>query len=247
MRYFIELAYNGKNYHGWQIQPDAISVQEVLEKTLTTFLRTEIKVTGAGRTDTGVHAKQLFAHVDMEKVIDLNTMQHRLNSFLPKDISIQDIFPVQDDAHARFDATAREYEYHISLKKDVFDHEYSYLVHQKPDLTLMNEGAKILLGHQDFQCFSRSKTDVKTYYCDIKKAIWEERGDALVFIIQADRFLRNMVRAVVGTLLEIGYGKLPVNELKTILDSKNRSNAGASAPAHGLYLAKVIYPKTIRL
>ena len=247
MRYFIDIAYNGTAYCGWQNQPNALSVQEVLEKALSTLLGTEIAVTGAGRTDAGVHAKQLFAHFDASAMEDVQNLLHRLNSFLPKDISVQDIFQVKDDAHARFDAEAREYEYHINLKKDNFVEGLAYLVNNEPDVSKMNEAAQSLLKYQDFQCFSRSKTDVKTYYCTITKAHWERKENLLIFTISANRFLRNMVRAIVGTLLEIGYGKLTLEDFHKIIESKNRSNAGASAPAHGLYLTKVVYPETIKM
>lgn len=247
VRYFIDIAYNGTAYCGWQNQPNAIAVQEVLETTLSTLLGTEISITGAGRTDAGVHAKQLFAHFDTSAIEDIQNLVHRINSFLPKDISVQDIFQVKQDAHARFDAEAREYEYHITLKKDPFLEGLAYFVHSKPDVDKMNKAAQSLLKYQDFQCFSRSKTDVKTYYCTITKAHWEQNGNLLIFTISANRFLRNMVRAIVGTLLEIGYGKLTLEDFHQIIESKNRSNAGASAPAHGLYLTKVIYPKTIKM
>jgi tRNA pseudouridine38-40 synthase len=245
LRYFIEIAYNGKNYHGWQFQPDAISVQEVLERTLSTLLRKEIKVMGAGRTDTGVHARQLFAHFDHEGIDDLTDLIFRLNSFLPKDISVATIFEVKANAHARFDAIERQYKYVISYKKDPFSEDFAYFIHQKPDLKLLNEAANILLNYKDFQCFSRSNTDVKTYNCKVKKAVWDEKDSQLIFTISADRFLRNMVRAIVGTLLDIGFKKTSIPQFHEIIKSKDRSKAGASAPAHGLYLTKVIYPKTI--
>lgn len=244
MRYFIELAYNGTHYHGWQTQPDAISVQETLESCLSTLLRKEIKVTGAGRTDTGVHAKQLFAHFDHDPIEDLADLSYKLNSFLPKDIAINEIVKVDSEAHARFDAIEREYQYLITLKKDPFQLEFAYRLQQEPDLEKMNEAASILLNYQDFQCFSRSKTDVKTYHCDIRKAVWEKEGDRLIFTITADRFLRNMVRAIVGTLLDIGFDKISLEDLHKIIEQKDRSQAGASAPAHGLYLTKVVYPKS---
>ncbi|MBZ0328151.1 MAG: tRNA pseudouridine(38-40) synthase TruA [Altibacter sp.] len=246
MRYFIEISYSGKNYHGWQIQPDAISVQEVLERTLSTLLRSEIKVTGAGRTDTGVHAKQLFAHFNAEEILDVQELIFRLNSFLPKDISVNDLFRVTDEAHARFDAVAREYQYVISLKKDPFREDFAYHLHQEPSVTLMNEAAAMLSSYKDFQCFSRSNTDVKTYYCTIQKAAWEQEESQLVFTIVADRFLRNMVRAIVGTLLDVGFEKISRQDFKDIIESKDRTKAGASAPAHGLYLTKVVYPETIK-
>ncbi|MCW5519293.1 tRNA pseudouridine(38-40) synthase TruA [Aureitalea sp. L0-47] len=245
MRYFIDISYHGKNYHGWQIQPEAISVQEVLERTISTLLRDEIKITGAGRTDTGVHARQLMAHFDCGKEFDKNEFKFRINSFLPKDIAVNQVLLVKDDAHARFDAVSREYQYYVLLKKDPFLQELSYLLHTPPDMELMNKASALLLGHQDFQCFSRSNTDVKTYYCDVRTATWEKKGDRLIFTIEADRFLRNMVRAVVGTLLDIGWGKTNLEHLEEILRSKDRSKAGASAPAHGLFLTKVEYPKTI--
>ncbi|MEZ4859258.1 MAG: tRNA pseudouridine(38-40) synthase TruA [Flavobacteriaceae bacterium] len=247
MRYFIEIAYNGKNYCGWQNQPNGISVQEILEKALSALLGEAIHVTGAGRTDAGVHAKQLFAHFDYSEIKEMEKLVHRLNAFLSKDISVKNLFKVKEDAHARFDAISRGYEYHITQKKDPFLEGLAYEIYLKPDLDLMNKAAAILCSYQDFQSFSRSKTDVKTYYCTIEKAIWERKDTLLIFTISANRFLRNMVRAIVGTLLEIGYGKLTLEDFHQIIESKNRSNAGASAPAHGLYLTKVVYPESIKL
>ncbi len=244
MRYFIEIAYKGKNYFGWQRQPTEISVQQVLEETLSTLLRTEIKITGAGRTDTGVHAKQLFAHFDFELIENIPAFIFRLNSFLPKDVSIKNIFKVNADSHARFDAVEREYEYIVSLEKDPFSQDFAFQINKTPNVALMNQAAEMLLHHNDFQCFSRSKTDVKTYNCTIVKANWETQKNTLIFTIAADRFLRNMVRAIVGTLLDVGYKKTSLEDFQAILNSKNRGEAGASAPAHGLYLTKVIYPKT---
>ncbi|MBT8276434.1 MAG: tRNA pseudouridine(38-40) synthase TruA [Bacteroidia bacterium] len=246
MRYFVDISFNGKNYHGWQIQPDALSIQEVLERTFSTFFRAEIKVTGAGRTDTGVHASQMVAHFDMNTEIeDMNEVIFRLNSFLPKDIAILDIYPVIDEAHARFDAIEREYQYGILFDKDPFRVDVAYQIHQMPDIEIMNQAAQLLLGHQDFQCFSRSNTDVKTYYCDVKEASWEYEDYFLIFTIAADRFLRNMVRAIVGTLLDVGHGKITIEEFQEIIKSKDRTKAGASAPAHGLFLTRVEYPETI--
>ncbi len=246
MRYFIEIAYNGKNYHGWQIQPDAVTVQEVVEKCFSTLLRKQIQVTGAGRTDAGVHAKQMFAHIDVEKIPNLGNFIYRMNSFLPKDIAIKNVFPVKEQAHARFDAVLREYQYLIALHKNPFLQDFSCQLHNKPNVKKMNEAASMLLNFSDFQCFSRSNTDVKTYLCKVKNAFWEEKDDnLLVFTITADRFLRNMVRAIVGTLLDVGYNKITTEDFKAILNSKDRTKAGASAPAHGLYLTKVKYPKNI--
>ena len=245
MRYFIELAYNGKNYHGWQAQPNAVSVQELLEKALSTILRQQIKVVGAGRTDAGVHARQLFAHFDVEEIQESTDLVYKLNSYLPKDIAVYDIQEVSDEAHARFDAIEREYEYHISLRKNPFLFDYAAEHLRSPSIDLMNEAAKLLLEYSDFKCFSRSKTDVKTYCCDIRKAIWDQEGDSLIFTIAADRFLRNMVRSVVGTLLEVGYGRMDLKGFRAVIESGDRGRAGASAPAHGLYLTKVIYPERI--
>ena len=197
MRYFIEIAYNGKNYFGWQRQPKQMSVQQVIEESLSTLLREDIKITGAGRTDAGVHAKQLFAHFDFEAINNTKALVFRINSFLPKDISVVNIFQVKDNAHARFDAVAREYEYVISLRKDPFSQDFAYQLNKIPDVDLMNKTAELLFNHIDFQCFSRSKTDVKTYNCVISKARWELIDNKLTFTISADRFLRNMVRAIV--------------------------------------------------
>lgn len=245
LRYFIEIAFNGKNYHGWQIQPDAASVQQTLEETLSTLLRKKIDIVGAGRTDAGVHAKQLFAHFDFAEAIDKKELCYKLNSFLPKDIVVKSIVPVKEDAHARFHALSRTYEYHICLEKDPFATDFSYQLHQVPDLEKMNEAAKILLNYNDFQSFSKSKTDVKTYHCIITFAEWKLTNKKLVFTITADRFLRNMVRAIVGTLLEIGLGKRDINDLHRIIQSKNRSEAGTSAPAEGLFLTRVEYPNEL--
>ena len=247
LRYFIEIAYNGKNYHGWQVQPDATSIQMVLEHALSTVLRKEIKVTGAGRTDTGVHAKQLYAHFGHDEIEDTTDIVFKLNSYLPKDISVKEIIHVREDAHARFDATQREYEYVISLQKDPFQQDYAYLIHHEPNIEKMNEAANILLEYKDFQCFSRNKTAVKTYHCDIKQVQWERKDHRLIFTISADRFLRNMVRAIVGTLLEIGFEKISMADFHNIIQSKDRSKAGTSAPAHGLYLTKVLYPDNIKV
>ena len=244
MRYFIDLAYLGTAYHGWQIQPDAISVQQVLQEALSKILQENIEVVGAGRTDAGVHAKQLYAHFDADTKFDEKTIQFKLNSFLPKDISIQQLFKVQPQAHARFDASSRSYEYHIVNFKDPFKIDLAYYLLKHPDLEKMNCAAAMLKDYTNFKCFSKSRTDVKTYNCSITEAFWEQSKDELIFHISADRFLRNMVRAIVGTLLDIGLGKNSVEYLKEILKSEDRSMAGTSVPAHGLYLTKIEYPKT---
>ncbi|WP_299336131.1 tRNA pseudouridine(38-40) synthase TruA [uncultured Psychroserpens sp.] len=246
MRFFIELSYNGKAYHGWQNQPDAISVQEVLEKALSTLLSNEITIVGAGRTDAGVHASQMYAHFDFDGTLPENLV-FKLNSFLPKDISIHHIFAVTDDAHARFDALSRTYNYRISTRKNVFNHEYAYTLQKELNMDLMNKACEILLQYNDFQCFSKVNTDVKTYHCKLMHAEWISKNDELVFNIKADRFLRNMVRAIVGTLINIGLGKIELDALHDIIKSKDRSQAGFSVPAQGLYLVGITYPKHINV
>ncbi|TPN81264.1 tRNA pseudouridine(38-40) synthase TruA [Aquimarina algicola] len=245
MRYFLELSYNGSPYHGWQRQPNAVSIQEVLENALSTILRFKTEIVGAGRTDTGVHAKQIMAHFDSDHDLNVESLIYKLNSILPAEIAIQSLYEVDKDAHARFDAVSRSYEYCINLTKDPFLIKKSYYMKRSLDLNLMNEAAKLLLNYTNFKCFSKSKTDVKTYNCTITEAIWERNKDNLIFKISANRFLRNMVRAIVGTLIEIGEGKLDLEDLVDIIKSENRSRAGYSVPAHGLYLVEVKYPKTI--
>ncbi len=244
-RYFLEIKYDGTNYHGWQIQQNANSVQAELNKALSTLLQTKIMVTGAGRTDTGVHALQLFAHFDIIQVIDIEKILFKLNSFLPEDISCVNLFKVNDEAHARFSATERTYEYWLTLTKNPFLVNKAYFFQFDLEIELMNKAAQELLNYTDFSCFSKSNTDTFTNNCKITFAKWQKVEDKLVFTITADRFLRNMVRAIVGTLLDIGQQKIDLNEFKNIIDSKNRSNAGTSAPAHGLYLTKVVYPKEV--
>ncbi|MCZ8090641.1 tRNA pseudouridine(38-40) synthase TruA [Flavobacterium sp.] len=242
MRYFIKLAYKGTNYFGWQYQPDAISVQETLNKALSTLLKTNIDILGAGRTDSGVHAKEMFAHFDYKTEIDIEKLVYKLNSFLPKDIAIFDLIKVHDEAHARFDATKRTYEYHIHTKKNAFKSDDSWYYSLPLDVAKMNEACKILFEYIDFECFSKTNTDVNTFNCKIFEANWQQNEDKLVFIIAADRFLRNMVRAIVGTMIKIGSGKVSLNDFRQIIESKNRSKAGFSVPAHGLYLTKIEYP-----
>ena len=243
-RYFIELSYDGTNYHGWQSQHNAVSVQEVLNKALSTVLREPIETLGCGRTDTGVHAKEFFAHfdlVDSSLIIDHGTFLRSINSVLPHDIAIKNIIPVHADAHARFDATLRSYEYHIHFNKDPFKNGYSWLLRDEPDLELMNAAAKIMMGYIDFSCFSKSNTQVKTNNCKISYAEWVKKDDGIIFKISADRFLRNMVRAIVGTLLMVGHKEMEPEAIRQIIESKNRSNAGTSVPACGLYLTRVQY------
>jgi tRNA pseudouridine38-40 synthase len=241
LRYFIELSYNGKNYHGWQIQPDAISVQEKINNALSTVYQKDIQIVGAGRTDTGVHASQMFAHFDIDKLVDDN-LEFKLNSILPNDIFIKAIFLVDDEKHARFDALSRSYEYKIWLGRNPFLLDFSWQIHsQKPNVTLMNEAAKLLLDHEDFESFSKVKTNVHTFNCNVTEAFWVQKDNQLTFHISANRFLRNMVRAIVGTLLDVGLDKISISDFKNIIESKNRSNAGLSVPAKGLFLTQIKY------
>jgi len=231
-RYFIELAYKGTHFHGWQVQPNAVSVQECLEKALSTITRETIAVTGAGRTDTGVHSSYFVAHFDSEKLLlDHPDFTHKLNSFLNKDIVIFGILKVKAEAHARFDAISRTYQYHLNLRKDPFSLETSWYFFHQLNLATMNEASRILFEYTDFTSFSKLHTDVKTNNCKIYLAEWTQEGTDIIFTVKADRFLRNMVRALVGTILEAGIGKINLAEL--------------SVPAHGLFLTNVEYPETI--
>lgn len=248
-RFFIELFYDGTNYHGWQVQPNAVTVQELLDSALTTVLRQPIETTGCGRTDTGVHASEFFAHFDL--AIDGETIDHgpwamekvkSLNAILPADIAIKKLIPVHPEAHTRFDAVRRSYEYHIHFAKDPFKQNYSWLIRDQPDVELMNRAAKMIMEFTDFSCFSKSNTQVKTNNCKIYHTEWVKTQDGIVFHISADRFLRNMVRAIVGTLLQVGRHEIEPWEVKLIIQSKNRSKAGTSVPACGLYLTEVKYP-----
>lgn len=242
MRFFIQLSYNGTNYHGWQIQPNATSVQETLTKALSVVLnKKDIEIMGAGRTDSGVHASQMFAHFDYENEIDSQTIVHKLNSFLPKDIAVSNIILVDENAHARFDATQRTYEYKINSSKNVFLDKLSWYYNKELNVNAMNESAELLLKFIDFQCFSKVHTDVNTFNCSITEAFWKTENDQLIFTISADRFLRNMVRSIVGTLVYVGLGKISKADFQTIIESKDRKKAGFSVPAHGLYLTKIKY------
>ena len=247
-RYFLNFSYLGDAYHGWQRQPNVTSVQQVIEEALFTTTRKETPVFGAGRTDTGVHAKQMIAHFDAE--LDgkkEKQLVYQLNSYLPRDIAVKNLFKVSNNAHARFDATERSYEYHMCTEKDPFEAHRHYHIRSIPDIELMNQAAKILFEYEDFECFSKTKTDVKTFLCKINHAQWTAKGSHYVFSISANRFLRNMVRAIVGTLLEIGLKKQDLNDFRKIIESKNRSEAGLSVPAKGLFLTKITYPKSIFL
>ncbi|BEG98018.1 tRNA pseudouridine(38-40) synthase TruA [Bacteroides sedimenti] len=246
-RYFIYLAYEGTNYHGWQIQPNGISVQECLQKALSTFLRTDIEVVGAGRTDTGVHARLMVAHFDYEEdFADLTAIADKLNRILPQDISVFEVCKVTPEAHARFDAISRSYKYYITNVKSPFNRHLKWRVHSNLDYELMNRAAKILFEYTDFTSFSKLHTDVKTNNCRIMQAEWtQEDENTWVFTIKADRFLRNMVRAVVGTLVEVGRGKMSLEEFRRVIEHKDRCKAGASVPGHALFLVDVEYPAEI--
>jgi tRNA pseudouridine38-40 synthase len=245
LRYFVAFSYFGQAYHGWQRQPNALTVQELVEESLSTLLKSPLNLVGAGRTDAGVHARIMYAHFDFEEIRNLTELTYRLNAFLPEDIAIQKIWVVPENAHARFDALERTYEYWIVQEKNPFYKDKAHYIKKPLDIPAMNNAASILLEYDDFECFSKSNTDVKTYRCKIKSAFWKSDEDKLVFSITADRFLRNMVRAVVGTLLDVGLGKKTYEDVKTIIKNKDRREAGASVPAKGLYLTKVSYPSTI--
>lgn len=245
-RYFIELAYKGTKFHGWQVQPNAVSVQESLENALSTITRETIAVTGAGRTDTGVHASYFVAHFNSEKLnLDHPGFTHKLNSFLKDDISIFAISKVDSEAHARFDAVSRTYQYHLNLLKDPFLVETSWYFFKQPDLELMNKACRILFEYTDFTSFSKLHTDVKTNNCKIIQAEWTQQGSNLIFTVKADRFLRNMVRAIVGTLLEVGLGKMNLAAFRNVIERKDRGAAGLSVPAHGLFLTDIEYPEAV--
>jgi tRNA pseudouridine38-40 synthase len=244
MRYCIEIAYKGTNFCGWQIQPNGISIQESIEKALSTILKQKIEIVGSSRTDAGVHAKQQFAHFDLENDLvetELNQLSYKSNSILSKDISIKKVFKVSDDFHSRFDATHRKYEYQILKSKNPFIYELAYFYRPDLEIELMNQAGLILTQHIDFQCFSKVHTDVKTFNCKIEFAYWESKDDLLVFHIQADRFLRGMVRAIVGTMIEVGANRLSIEQFEQIILSKDRRKAGRAVPAEGLTLVEVGY------
>lgn len=245
-RYFLQLAYNGANYHGWQIQPNANSVQAELEKALSTLLRESVDVVGAGRTDTGVHASFFVAHFEVErKIDDCEKLTFKLNSFLPHDIRIDTLFLVDEQMHARFSASTRTYRYFLTNRKEPFREGTTAIVHYPLDLNLMNRAANVLLTTIDFTSFSKLHTDVKTNNCKVTKAIWTREDDLLVFEITADRFLRNMVRAVVGTLIDVGRKKVSLEEFVQVIEGKDRGLASASALAQGLFLVDISYPEPV--
>lgn len=247
MRYFFRASYHGRNYHGWQIQKNAVSVQQVISEALSTICGQPVTTIGSGRTDTGVHASGQVFHADFQGPVEEVDLQFKLNSLLPTDISIDAIRAVRNDVSARFDALSRTYEYHIHLQKNPFLRYTSYYYRHNPDLLMMNQAAKVLLEYNDFESFSRVKTEVNHFQCHVERAEWVRREALLTFHITANRFLRGMVRAVVGTLLDIGIGRTSQEEFISIIEAKDRKKAGRSVPAHGLFLTGVRYPEDIYL
>ena len=242
MRYFVWFSYDGTAYHGWQIQPNGNSVQEELQRALSTLLREEISVTGAGRTDAGVHARQMVAHFDFSEAIDLEQLAYKLNRILPCDIAVDRVELVDDDMHARFSATSRTYHYYIHTKKDPFSRPYSTELHYELDFDKMNEAGRILMTYDDFGAFCKSHSDVKTTLCRVTKAEWVPTSEtSWYFEITANRFLRNMVRAVVGTLIDVGRGRLTLDDFRKVIEGKRRTAAGESMPANALFLENIRY------
>ncbi len=236
------MSYDGTRYHGWQVQPNSLTVQEELQKVLSLLLREDVQVIGAGRTDTGVHARMMVAHFDTEHDIDCAQLAYKLNRMLPKDISINKVFPVDSDRHARFSATSRTYHYYVHLHKDPFIRAYSYELPYALDFSKMNEAATLLLDYDDFSSFCKSNSDAKTMLCKVSEAQWVQDSDnAWHFVITANRFLRNMVRAIVGTLIDVGRGRISIDEFKKIVEGKNRSDAGESVPGNALFLEYIEY------
>lgn len=247
MRYFFEIAYHGGHYNGWQSQHNALGVQTVVENAMSKLFRSPVKITGSGRTDTGVHCIQQFFHTDLDKTFDAVELIQRLNSFLPRDISIHSVRPVKPDSSARYDAIERTYRYRITRVKDPFLQGLAWHYFKDVKIENMNRAAALIVGEHDFQCFSKVKTDVNHFICEVKKAQWLLKNHELTFTISANRFLRGMVRAIVGTLLDVGTGKLSQKEFVAVLHSKDRRKAGANVPAQGLYLERVKYPSRIFL
>ena len=247
-RYFIYLSYDGAAYHGWQVQPNAATVQQQLEEALSTLMRVPVQVVGAGRTDAGVNAALMVAHVDFPAEVDVKHMVYKLNRLLPPDIAVKTLRRVRDDAHARFDALSRKYHYRVVTAKSPFARRYACRVQPDVDFALMNSAAEILYEYTDFTSFSKLHTDVKTNNCRVTRAVWRKTGDdEWLFEIEADRFLRNMVRAIVGTLLQMGRGKLSLEGFRAVIENKARGEAGDSAPGEALFLVDVKYPEDIFL
>lgn len=242
MRYFITFSYDGTAYHGWQIQPHSVTVQEELQKALSTLMRKPMEVVGAGRTDTGVHARKMIAHFDHDEVLDCLQLVYKLNKLLPRDIAVQHVEPVADDMHARFSAKSRTYHYYVHLDKNPFLRSYSWQVYGNPDFELMNRAARVLMEYKDFTSFSKVNTDTKTNDCTITEARWDWVGeDQWRFTVTANRFLRNMVRAIVGTLMEVGRGRMTIEQLRSVIEAKDRCRAGDSVPGNALFLVEVLY------
>ena len=242
MRYFIYFSYDSTNYHGLQIQPNANSVQEELQKALTTLLRKDVEVVGAGRTDTGVHARFMAAHFDFDAPVDCHQLKYKLNRLLPRDIAVSNIEQVADDKHARFSAVSRTYRYYVTTCKDPFNRNYSWQTHFELDFALMDEAAALLRDYEDFGAFCKSHSDVKTTLCDVMYAKWHQTSDdSWYFEITANRFLRNMVRAVVGTLVEVGRHRMTIDDFRKVIEGKKRTEAGESMPGHALFLERVEY------
>lgn len=241
------MAFHGAAYAGWQKQPNDITVQSVLEKALYTVFQNEITSVGAGRTDAGVHASFFIAHFDVEEKFDDRQFIFKMNQLLPHDVCVKDVYPVKADAHARFDATSRTYQYYITQRKDPFRLDRATYIKKRLSLDLMNEAAEVLMDFTNFRCFSKVNTQVHTYNCSIKQAFWEQKEHLLIFKIQADRFLRNMVRAIVGTLIDVGLKRLSIDDLRNVIKSENRSEAGKSMPAHALFLTDIAYPDSTKI
>lgn len=244
-RYFLEFAYKGTGFHGWQIQANAHTVQEEVNKALSLVLRFPVETMGSGRTDTGVHARQQFLHFDTPLLLEKTNLMKRLNAVLPKDIAVYDIRETSLEAHARFSALSRSYLYYICLRKNPFEEGLSWQYFNALDRGKMNEASDILLEYSDFECFSKVKTEVSNFKCEIKEAFWEQKEHHLIFHITANRFLRGMVRAIVGTMVQVGEGKMDMDGFRAVIESKKRGNAGISVPPQGLYLSSVIYPENI--
>ena len=247
LRYFVHFSYLGSDFHGWQIQPNASSVQQTMNEAFSLIAKQNVYLVGAGRTDTGVHAKEMYAHFDTEvEIEDLEFLRFKLNNYLPKSIALFSIKPVSDTAHARFSAISRTYHYYVHLNKNPFLTGLSYYIrYKKLDFEAMNQAAQVLIGSHDFKCFSRTGVQNDHFICDVTEAYWKQEGEQWVFIISANRFLRNMVRAVVGTLIEVGCGNIDLQAFKEIIESKDRRKAGQSVVPDGLYLVRVVYPNHI--
>ena len=245
MRYFFYIAYKGTNYHGWQIQPNANTIQGEVNKALATIFQDDLETIGSGRTDSGVHAKEQIFHCDLSLSFSEGELIHKMNGLLPNDIVVDKILKVKEEAHARFDAISRSYEYHIHFKRSAFGVGEHYFTSKIPDFELMKEACKLLIGRKDFTSFSKVKTEVNNFICDLTRAEWEFNVENATFYVTANRFLRGMVRALVGTLLNVGYGTITIEEFQNIISAKDRSQAGQSVPPQGLYLCDVRYPKEV--